>query len=84
MTMKKLVLGLTAMFLAAVSIQSCSQGKSDDQIKKEAEAQFANDKEALTQQADAECQKVVDTKYEEIKKQEEEKAKEEDTKKKGK
>ncbi len=68
MTMKKLVLGLTAMFLAAVSIQSCSQGKSDDQIKKEAEAQFEKDKAStLVQQADANCQKVIDSLYVSIK-----------------
>jgi hypothetical protein len=68
MTMKKLVLGLAAMFFAAVSIQSCSQGKSDDQIKKEAQDQFEKDKTTtLAQQADANCLKVIDSIYVSIK-----------------
>ncbi len=67
MTMKKLVFGLAVMFFLATAMVSCNQGKSDEQIKKEAQEQFEKDKESLTQQADAECDKVVDSIYVSIK-----------------
>jgi hypothetical protein len=85
--MKKLVLGALAMFIIGSALVSCKGGKSDEQIAKEAKDQFEKDKEVLTQQADAECQKVIETKYDSIKtvKAEEAKAEEEaKTKKKGK
>jgi hypothetical protein len=88
-TMKKLVLGALTMFFLASALVSCNSGKSDEQIAKEAKEAFEKDKETtLKETADAECQKVIDAKFEAIKTAKaEEKAKAEEeakTKKKGK
>lgn len=87
--MKKLVLGALTMFFLASALVSCNSGKSDEQIAKEAKEAFEKDKEATLQPAaDAECQKVIDSKVDSIKTvKAEEKAKAEEeakTKKKGK
>ena len=80
--MKKLVLGAITMFFLASALVSCNNGKSDEQIAKEASEMFEKDKETLTQQADAECDKVIDTKLDSIRTAKaEEKAAEEAAKK---
>ena len=77
--MKKLVLGAFTMFLLASALISCNSGKSDEQIAKEAQEMFDKEKETLTQQATAECDKVVQTKLDSIRTA---KAEEKDSKKK--
>jgi NCAIR mutase (PurE)-related protein len=64
--MKKLVLGAFTMFFLASALISCNSGKSDEQIAKEAQEMFDKEKETLTQQASAECDKVVQTKLDSI------------------